>query len=153
MKLLLIALTALSLSAGDAPLDRATLRGLKAVNVVLDRLAPELTQEGLTQQDLQTRLETRLRDAQIPLDTTAPEFVGLRVTSVRGNRGPFGLSFTLAAYQPVTLVRDKNVKTAAPTWDVETVVVADPKVLRQASLESVDELAGRFISAWKSVNR
>jgi len=138
--------------AGDAPLDRATLRGLTAVNVVLDKLDPELEKQGLTRNDLQARLEGRLQDAHIKLDQNATDFVALRVTSVKGNRGPFGLSLTIAVYQPVTLTRDKNLKTAAATWEVETVVVADAKVLRQAAMESVDDLAARFVTAWRSVN-
>src|SRR5260370_4137792 len=138
--------------AGDAPLDRATLRGLKAVNGVLDRVDPKLEKQGLTRNDLQSRLEARLQDAHVTIDQSATDFVALRVTSVRANRGPFGLSFTIGVYQPVVLVRDKNIKTSASTWEVETVVVEDPKTLRQASMETVDELADRFVTAWRSVN-
>ena len=149
----LVFLPLVAVSAGDAPLDRATLRGLKAVSVVLDPLAPELERQGLTQKDLQTRLEARLKDARIPIDPSATAFLGLRVTSVRANRGPFALCFSVGAFQSVVLVRDKNIQTNTSTWEVETVVMADPKVLHQASLESVDELAGRFITAWRSVNQ
>ncbi len=148
----LLTAAAAFLWAGDAAIDRATLRGLKAVNVVLDPLAPELQKSGLTRIDLQTRLENRLRDAQIPVDPSAAEFLGLRITSVRGNRGPFAAAFQLALYQPVVLVRDRNSKSASPTWDVETVVMADPKVLQQAANDSIDDLAGRFVTAWRSVN-
>jgi hypothetical protein len=153
MRLLLLSFIGIvALAAGDAPLDRATLRGLKAVSIVLDPLDAELQKQGLTAQDLKTRLEERLRAANIAVDASASEFVGLRVAQVRGNRGPFALSFTLGAYQPVILVRDQNIKTATSTWEVETIVVADVKALREASLESIDDLAGRFASAWHSVN-
>jgi len=145
-------------AAGDAPLDRATLRGLKAVNVVLDQLDPEVEKQGLTRTDLQARLEARLKDGQIPLDPSAPDFVGLRVTSVRAGRGAlalrgaFALCITLAVYQPVALSRDQHVRTAAATWDVESVLMADPKAIRQASMDTVDELVGRLASAWREVN-
>ena len=33
-------------AAGDAELDRATMRGLKAVNVVIDRIDPQLPKEA-----------------------------------------------------------------------------------------------------------
>lgn len=138
--------------AGDAPLDRATLRGLKAVSVVMDRLDPELQKGGLTQVDLQSRLESRLKDAHIPIQESAAEFVALRVTAVRGGRGPYALSVTIGLYQPVLLSRDKTMRTATATWEVETILMADPKILRQASLETIDELAGRFAAAWRSAN-
>ena len=139
-------------AAGDAPIDRATLRGLKAVHVVLDPLSPELEKAGLTQTDLQTRLEERLRKDDVPIDPASSEFLGLRMTAVRGNRGPFAVSFSLGAYQPVQLVRDKNVRSATATWEIETVVMSDPKTLLQAAYESMEELADRFAAAWKSVN-
>ena len=140
-------------AAGDAPLDRATLRGLKSVNIVLDPLDPGLLRAGLTMIDLQTRLTERLREAHIPVDQSAVEFLGLRIVAVRGNRGPFALAFNLGVYQPVQLIRDKSVRAATSTWDVETVLMADPKVLQQASGETIDELAGRFVAAWRSVNQ
>ena len=138
--------------ANDAPLDRATLRGLKSVSVVLDRLDPELQKAGLTQADLQSRLESQLKATDVPVDPAASDFVGLRLTAVRGLRGPFAVSLTVGVYQPVLLVRDKNLRTSTATWEVETILMAEPKVLRQAALESVDELAARLATAWKSVN-
>ncbi len=144
--------------AGDAPIDRATLRGLKSVGIVLDPLDPELQKAGLTEADFRAQLDERLRSANIPVDASAPEFLGLRITAVRGAkgllgmRGLFAVSFSLAVYQPVLLVRDKNVRSATATWEVETVLMADPKVLHQAASETVDELAGRFAAAWRSVN-
>lgn len=148
-------LAALSLclsGAGDAPLDRATLRGVTAMNVVLDPVATELQKEGATADALRTRLEQKLRDAGIKLDPASTEFVGLRVTSVRASKGPHAIAASLGFYQPVTLVRDRNVKTATQTWEVETVVLADSKQVNAACLDSIDELAARFIAAYRSVN-
>ena len=139
-------------AAGDQALDRATLRGIKSVAIVIDRLDPELVRQGLTQAALQSRIENRLRDSAIPLDTRAGEFVGLRVIQVRGGRGPYALCLSVGLYQPVQLVRDRNVKTATQTWEVETVLMAEPKLLKEASLTSVDELADRLAAAWRSVN-
>jgi hypothetical protein len=141
-----------AVTAGDAPIDRATLRGVKAVHVVLDPIEPELQKAGLTQTDLQTRLENRLKAADVPIDPSSPEFLGLRVISVRGNRGPFALSFSLGCYQPVLLVRDQNIRSATPTWDIDTVLMTEPKTLHQATYETIDDLADRFVAAWRSVN-
>jgi hypothetical protein len=156
----LLAAIALPLGgAGDAALDRATLRGVKAVNVVIDPVAPEIEKEGASAEGLRTRMQERLRDAGVQVDTASIEFVALRLTSVRAARGPLAIArgplaiaVTIGLYQPVTLVRDRNLKTATQTWEVETVVLADPRQVYQACMDSVDELTKRFVTAYRSVN-
>lgn len=138
--------------ASDGALDRATLRGVTAVNVVIDPVAPEVEKEGATGSALRARLEELLRNAGIPIDAAANEFVALRLSSVRSQRGPFAISTTIGLYQPVTLVRDRNVKTATQTWEVDTVVLADSKQVYRACMDSVDELGERFVKAYRSVN-
>jgi len=138
-------------AAGDAALDRATLRGLKSVGVVIDTLDAELTRQGLSAGDLAARITDRLQKAGVPTDKSATEFVGLRIMQVHDKKGPYGLCLSIGTYQPVVLVRDKNMKTATQTWEVETVVVADAKLVREAALNSVDDLVDRFVAAWKSV--
>jgi hypothetical protein len=149
----LLAALALPLGgAGDAPLDRATLRGVTAVNVVIDPLAPEIEKEGVTMDGLRTRLEERMKDAGIQMDTTSNAFLALRVRSVRAARGPLAITMTIGLYQAVTLVRDPKVKTAAATWEVDTVILTDAKQVYAACMDSATELAGRFVTAYQSVN-
>ena len=138
-------------AAGDAPLDRATLRGLGSVSVIVDPIDSELLKEGLTQDLLQKRIQGRLRDAGIGVDPSAPEFVGLRVLQVRAQKGPYALCLSVGVYQPVLLVRNRDVKTATETWAVETVLMADPKVVNRETLNSLDELADRLV-AYRSAN-
>ena len=152
---LFVLLTAISIplhGSGDGPLDRATLRGVKAVNVVIDPVAPEIEKEGATADALRSRLEQKLRDGGVEIDSAAIEFVGLRVTSVRAARGPIAISANIALYQPVTLVRDRGVKTTTKTWEVDTVILADTKQVYRACMDSVDELAERFLEAYRSAN-
>jgi len=139
-------------AAGDAPLDRATLRGLKGIGVVIDVLDPELEKLGVTRDALITRLLARLQGSRIRIDPGATEFAGLRITAVRGNRGPFALSMAFGLYQPVLVSRDPDLRTSTQTWEVETVLMADPKVLAAACAETADELADRFAAAYRSVN-
>ncbi len=139
-------------ASNDAPLERATLRGLHAVNVVIDTLDPELVNAGLSRDSLQSRMEQRLERAGIPLDKDANEFLAIRVTHVRAKRGPIAACFSVGLYQPVVLSRDKEIRTVTQTWEVMTVLMADPKLLSEASLSSVDELADRFVAAYQSAN-
>ena len=149
----LLAAVALPLGgAGDAPLDRATLRGVTAVNVVIDPIAPEIEKEGVTIDGLRTRLEERMRGAGIQVDTTSTAFLALRLRSVRAARGPLAITMTIGLYQAVTLVRDPKVKTATATWEVDTVILTDTKQVYAACLDSASELAGRFVTAYQSVN-
>jgi len=151
--LLLAAAAVLPLGgAGDAALDRATLRGIAAVNVVIDPVAADLQREGATADALVTRLTERLRDGGIHVDKSSSEFVALRLTSAHAGRGGFAVAATIGLYQPVMLSRDKNVKTATQTWEVETVSLADAKQVYRACMDSVDDLAGRFVTAYRSVN-
>ena len=149
----LLAALALPLGgAGDAALDRATLRGLMAVNVVIEPVAPEIQKEGATTDGLRTLLEKRLGDAGIRIDPASTAFVGLRVTSARAARGPFAIAFSVGLYQPVVLTRDRDVRTATDTWEIGAVVLADTKQVYRACMDTVDELAGQFVVAYRSVN-
>lgn len=147
-----LALPSLAPGAGDSPLDRATLRGLAAVNVVVDKLDDSIQQAGVTAEAVRARLEDRLRAANITVDTSKPEFMAVRVTGVRDRRGPFAVAITLGAYQPVLLARDHNLKTATQTWEVQTVLLAEPKLLYRAAMDTIDELAASFVAAYRSVN-
>jgi hypothetical protein len=140
-------------AAGDAPLDRATLRGLKNVGVVIDVLDPELEKLGITRDALTSRILGRLHADNITVDPSANEFVGLRINMVRGGRGPFALSVSLGLYQPVLLSRNHDIRTTSQTWEVVTVLMADPKVLPSACSETADELADRFAAAFQAANK
>jgi len=140
------------LHAGDTPRDRATLKGATSVSVIIDVLPADFGKEGVTAELLRDRLTQRLREVNVPLEDSAKEFLGLRISSVRDTRGPYAVAISLGFYQPVTLTRDPAVRLAPPTWDADSVLMAPAKVLSRAVLESIDDLANRFISAWRSVN-
>jgi hypothetical protein len=159
---LFVLLPALAFSLGgasDGALDRATLRGVTAVNVVIDPVGPDVEKEGATAGALRSRIEDRLRASGIRVDSASHEFVALRLTSVRAAKGPlpgrqpFAIAVSIGLYQPVTLARDSNVKTATQTWEVDTVLLADTKEVFHACMDTVDDLAKRFVEAYHSVNQ
>src|SRR5215470_3545598 len=79
-RLLALAIIPIGLSAGDTPLERSTLRGLKGINIVVDALDQELVQSGLSATAFRIRIEDRLHQADIPVDLNAHEFLGLHVS-------------------------------------------------------------------------
>jgi hypothetical protein len=148
----ILAMPAIAPAAGDAAIDRATLRGLGALNVVVDKLDAQLQSAGVTADAVRARLEDRLHAANIAVDASKSEFLAVRMTGVRAAHGPFAVAVTLGAYQPVALGRDAKIRTATQTWEVETVLLADQKQLYRAAMDSIDELAAGFVTAYRSVN-
>ena len=148
----LLALIGISGWASDAPADRATLRGLKALNVAVDPPGPELKAEGLRGTDLQARIEDRLRKAGIAVDQSAREFLGLHMMAVREGKGSYGICLSLGLYQSVFLERDQTIKTATQTWETQSVVVARPKQVRTAMDSTLDQLVDQFAGAYGSAN-
>ena len=149
---LLLLLPFVTEGAGDAALDRATLKGLKSLGVVVDPIDPELAKEGLAQDTFRAHLEEKLRNAGLPVQANSTEFLGLRLLPVRDSRGPYAVCLSIGLYQPVTLIRDPKVRTATQTWEADTVLMAPPKLVYRATVESLDELVDQFIAAWRSVN-
>jgi hypothetical protein len=146
------ALSSMWAGSADSTTDRSTLRGLKGIKVVIDKLDQQLAADGLTEGRLQAQVEDKLRAAGIVVDDNAKEFLGVGVTSVRGKRTPYALCVTLSLYQVVTLARDPKVKAVAPTWETQDVLMSPPKALREATTESIDTLMSRFIEAYKAAN-
>jgi hypothetical protein len=152
LTLALLLLPPATQAAGDAPLDRATLRGLKAVGVVIDVLDPELEKAGVTREAVMSHMLARLQHDRVTIDPNAAEFVGLRFTAVHAGRGPYAVSITVGLYQPVLLSRNHDLHTSTQTWEVETVLMADLKALPLACSESTDDLADRFAAAFYAAN-
>ena len=153
---LLIAFTiilARGAACSDAPMDRATLRGLKAVKAVVDAPASvAMDQAGITVAKLIAQMEQRLAKAGIPVDANAREFVGLRVSFAHGRKTDYALGLTLAVYQSVTLVRDPAIKTMAETWSGESILLVPPRQLAEAMLNTVDQLVDQFVEAYRGTN-
>jgi hypothetical protein len=138
--------------AGDEAIDRATLKGLKGVGVVIDTIDPELEKAGVTRDVVLTGMLAKLGADRVIVDPGATEFLGLRLIAVRNGHGPLAVSLTLGLYQPVLLSRNHDVRTSTQTWEVETILMADPKILVTACTESANDLLHRFAQAFRSVN-
>lgn len=146
-------------TASDSSMDRSTLRGLKAVKVVVDSPAPEVEREGVSSDGLRITIEQKLRDAGITVDHDAVEFLGLNISSARPPRrtpliskGPISLVVNLGMYQIVLLNRDKATKTVTETWGDQRVAPASPKAIEHTVDDAVEDLVNEFITAFRAVN-
>jgi hypothetical protein len=136
----------------DGQLDRSTLKNLKAVSIVVDLIDPELQRQGVDPDFLRVTIQTKLEKAGIAVDKNAVEFLGLRVTAALGKRMPAALCVSLGLYQAVVLSRDKEIRTATETWSVDSVASAQPKAVKEAAADLLNDLVSRFVNAYASVN-
>ena len=133
-------------------MDRATMRGLKAVKVVIDNPQPATPREALDNQQLQTLVELRLQNAGIATNPDAVEFLGVNATYTRERRGPYAAAFAIGLYQVVMLGRERSIKSVVETWGLQSVQLAQPKQLHQVSRKNLEALVDQFIVAYRSVN-
>jgi len=154
----LMAFGAALCAASDSTMDRSTLKGLKAVKVIVDTPAPEVEREGVSSEGLRITVENKLRDAGITIDHDVNEFLGLNISSARPPRktliskGPVSLVINLGFYQIVLLNRDKTTKTITETWGDQRVAPTAPKAIDRTVSDAVDDLVNEFITAYRSVN-
>jgi len=148
--------------AGSWALDsdgtRATLRGVEGVEVVVENLKPEVERAGLTRQQLQTDVELQLRQAGIPLVTSAERvhvpgqpFVAVAVHVVPRADGLLAAyAITVEVYQGASL-ETAAVKATVSTWSVgKTGSIGLP--LLDTLRDSVKDAVEHFIDAYLSVN-
>ncbi len=148
----LLVWTGIGAAATNTPMDRATLRGLQGVKIVVEPPAPELQDAGLKADSLQAQIEDRLRNAHVAIHPDAREFLGLHLIAVREKKGAFALSVELDLYQSVALERDPTIKTATETWGTQSVILVWPKQLNEAASSALDDLITQFINAYRSAN-
>jgi hypothetical protein len=144
--------------ATDSERTRATLRGVEGVHVVVEDLRPDVERAGLTRQQLQTDVELQLRQAGIPLVTSAERvhvpgqpFLAVAVHVVPRADGLLAAyAITVEVYQVASL-ETAAVKATVSTWSVgKTGSIGLP--LLAALRDSVKDSVEHFINAYLSVN-
>jgi hypothetical protein len=138
--------------AADDAVSRSSLKGLKAIGLVVERIPPEAEREGLTREQLQKDVELRLKDSGVTVAKEAGGFLYVTVQTFLSSDASVhsyavGLEFT----QPVLLVRDTQILVLGTTWSLSATGTA---ALGKLSLARVDvvSLVDRFINAYRTVN-
>jgi hypothetical protein len=148
------------LYALDSEINRATLKGLRGVRVLVEDLAPEVEREGLLKDQLQKSVEERLRAAGIRVLTQeeavkAPGepylYVNINVNFAKGEDEICSYSIDVALIQNVTLVRTPKQTCYAATWSTGGVGLVGKKTLSELK-GSVEEIVDIFGKAFFSVN-
>lgn len=144
--------------AGDSSLSRKTLKGITALSVVIEDLGSKAP-DGLTQEQLQTDVELKLRMAGIhvsPPDEPGP-YLYVQVTSdssqnLAGRQTGYFYNVNLEFRQLVFLQRNKVVAVAS-TWGLEGIGISGPGMTTvQTIRDLVGDTVDKFMNAYLSVN-
>ena len=140
--------------------NRATLRGLKGVGVLVEKLPTEVEKEGLDRNELQRAVESKLQSAGIRLLTKeesirAPGepylYVNINVNVAKTESDIYPYSIDMLFIQKVSLLRDPKLTSYAVTWSTGGVGSIGKPILSQLR-ESVEAMVDVFIKAYLSEN-
>jgi len=140
--------------------NRATLRGLKGVGVLVEKLPAEVEKEGLDRNELQRAVESKLQSAGIRLLTKeeslrAPGepylYININVNIAKTESDIYPYSIDLLLIQKVSLVRDPKLTSYAITWSTGGVGSIGKQILSQLR-ESVEAMVDVFIKAYLAEN-
>ena len=157
---ILLSLVAVA-SASDDKTDRATLKGIKSVCVVVE--AADQARYKFGKEEMQTEIEGKLKQAGIAVDKSGTTCLYLNVRAlqaierqaIRRKEKPiplYAVDVRLEFLQTVTLTRDPAVKTYAPTWGTVNMATVAADDLGKTAFELTTSLVDQFITAYKSVN-
>ncbi len=146
--------------ASDSEIDRASLKGLTGVYVLVEDLNPPEEQAGLKSADIQSDAMQKLQAAGIPLlskdqDIQTPGMPTLYISvsvasSTTTDLWPFSIDVNVE--QQATLKRnpDTFVPTAI-TWHVGSIGAVDKSNIRSLR-DRVSEQLAKFVNAYNKVN-
>jgi|SRR6185312_13249547 len=147
-------------TASDSEIDRASLKGLQGVFVLVEDLNPPEEQAGLKTADIQADAEEKLKAAGIPLLNKAQAidapgmptlYISVSVASSAAT-GAWPFSIDVNLEQQATLKRnpDTFVPTAI-TWHVGSLGAVDRSNIRSVR-DRVNEQVAKFVNAYSKVN-
>jgi hypothetical protein len=148
--LLLVLAATVPAVATDEPVERQTLKGIKVIAVQVDALRPELERDGLTQAQIKTDVEQRLRQSGIQVNDGASATLLVNVSAVLvGQAAPFYAVSAQVGFEQDVVVR--GLDATACTWSIGGIAAVS-----RANLPMVrDFVRGKvdtFIDAYFSVN-
>ena len=107
-------------AAGDM-FERASLVGLTTVQVVVEDLAPDITQDGLDRERTKTAVERQLQRAGLSVEQQAENALYIHLDTVKNEAGSYSYGLSLQLLQLVLLFRDPALVTWGTTWSLSQV--------------------------------
>lgn len=132
--------------------QRATLKGVNTVEVVVEAMDPVAERDGLTRAQLQTDVEERLRQAGITVGPTLTGHLYVNVDTVKGEHGQtYAYNVSVQYIQQIALARDPKAPIFAPTWDTGGVGMIAANRLSEVR-QDVTNYVDQFIKAYLEQN-
>jgi len=137
--------------------DKKTLRGIKAMAVLVENLRQDIEKDGLKKSSIQTDVELKLRLAGIKVLTKeegikpASPYLYIQVSSVKYEDLMYSYSISVDFCQYVYLYRDTDIHFYATTWSIANIGffgVNRVKEIRDGIKDQVD----KFINDYLAVN-
>ena len=150
-------------SAIDTELTRRTISGLQGVNVIVEEMQPNIQRysqkTGLTKEQIQTDVETKLRSAGIKVFTLSewqktpgrPVFY-VNINTHEYERYWYAYNINLELRQIVSLEANPSLKTLASTWSIEMTGTANIGTLSSIR-NNVGSLVDKFVEACRAANQ
>ncbi len=137
---------------GDGAIQRSSLRGLKTVQVIVERGVTDATGE-LPTSTLQTEVELKLRLAGIEVKAGRDSHLHICVQLLQLQRADHCVySVKVELNQAASLTRDSTIFLPMRTWHTELIGVVEAKKLNEAVQDAVGDLMDQFVNAYLSVN-
>jgi hypothetical protein len=146
-------------SSADNELDRESLKGLKGVFVLVETIEPDVQRDGLNESLVRTDVELRLRQAGIPVLTSAASngtylYVSINAMKSSLNPGLYAYSVNVELNQTVRLERDPaRLVYGATMWNVPSAVgMVGAARMSAAIREVVRDMTDTFANAYLAIN-
>ena len=136
------------------PIDaNDTLKGLKAVSVVVETLNEPVKQLGFTEEELKQDVELKLRQNSLKVSSeNRVPFLYLNVNCMRVERiDAFVYNVQLSVVQNA-LVISNGEHAAVDTWESSYLGIISANLVRNAVRESVKDRLDRFLNAYLKAN-
>lgn len=156
-RLVLVVLPVLLLSpawAGDTPMERASLKGVTSVQLLVEPIAPDAARDGLSATQLEADIELRLRQTALKVAPLANDVLQVQAITVKQPDGDF-YAFTVSVvfHQVVVPLRhlQDQIQLSAATWSVAVIGVVPTGEVRSVR-SHVITLVDKFIHAYREQN-
>ena len=137
-------------AAGDI-FEQASLQGIRAVEVVVENLATDISQDGLDREQIKAAIEQQLQQAHITVETQAENALYIHLGTVKNEAGLYSYSLSLQLLQLVLLFRDRSLVTWGTTWSREQVGSVAPAKLNEIESQ-ITRGVNTFIADYQTAN-
>jgi hypothetical protein len=129
-------------AAGDL-FEQASLQGLRAVQVVVENFAPDISRDGLDRERVKAAVERQLRQAQVTVEPQAENALYVHLGTHKNEDGVYSYALSLQLLQLVLLFRDPGLVTWGTTWSLDQVGSVSP-----AKVSDLESLIARGVNTF-----